>query len=342
MRVCLYLEGEEFVAKSGFKTAVGNHVRALEAVGVEVTADPKERFDLLHTHWFGPRSVYFIKQARRKGVPVVCHAHSVGAHDLRDSFTLSNTVAPLYDRYLRYYYGQADLVMTCSQYAKRLLLQSGLEVPVEVVSNGMDTQRFQARPEGRARHRERLGLDHFAFFSAGNLIPRKGVADFLDAAESLPEYDFVWFGERWNKLFALKPELGKRLDHPPPNVHLPGFVRDTADAFSACDALFFPSYTENQPMTILESATLGLPLIVRDIPEYEGFLSHATHALKLKRHDDFVDALRRVAEDASLRERLRRGARELADVHDLPRVGERLRSLYTSLIERKELVAARV
>lgn len=341
MKVCLYLEGEELVAKSGFKTAFANHARALASVGVEVTHDPRDTYDLLHTHWFGPRSVWAVKQARRKGLPVVCHAHSVGAHDLRDSFTLSNTVAPLYDRYLRFYYNQADLVLTCSRYARRLLIASGVVVPIEVVSNGMDTERFRFDPAGRARFRRELNLKRFTFFSAGNLIPRKGVVDFLEVAAALPAYDFVWLGERWNKLINLNPELVRRLSQPPPNVRLPGFVRDTVAAFSAMDALFFPSYTENQPMTVLESATLGLPLIVRDIPEYEGFLREGKHCLKARDREGFVAALRAVAEDPALRNRLSSGARALAQVHALPQVGRRLRELYEQLIAPKAPLAAR-
>lgn len=338
MKVCLYLEGEEFVAKSGFKTAFENHKKALELTGIEITLDPKDSYDLLHTHFFGPKTMFYIKQAKRKRIPVVCHAHSFGAHDFRDSFTLSNAVAPLYERYLRYLYNQPDMVMTCSQFAKDVMRASGVQVPIEVVSNGMDTQHFQPDPEGRKRYRSKLGLSRFTFFSAGNLIPRKGVVDFIEVARALPEYDFVWFGKRWNKICNANPDMARCLDHLPSNVHLPGFVSDTANAFSAMDALFFPSLTENQPMTILESATLGLPLIVRDIPEYKGFLTHGVNCLKGQTKDEFIQLLTRVAQEDAVRERLHKGALALTKIHDLHHVGQRLSSLYAGLIQKRELV----
>lgn len=338
MRVCLYLEGEEFVSKSGFKTAFENHKRALQQAGVEITHDPKDRYDLIHTHFFGPKTMYYVKLAKRKDIPAVCHAHSFGAHDFRDSFTLSNAVAPLYDRYLRYLYNQADMVMTCSAFAKSVMQESGVSVPIEVVSNGMDTQRFKPRPEGRGKHREALGLSRFTFFTAGNLIPRKGVVDFIETARRLPDYDFVWFGKRWNKICNANPDLARCLSDLPGNVYLPGFVTDTASAFSAMDALFFPSYTENQPMTILESATLGLPLIVRDIPEYQGFLTHGVNCFKAQTQPDFAALLARVAQEPALRARLSKGAAALTDVHDLTHVGQRLLALYRSLIGNREMV----
>jgi len=68
MRVCLYLEAEELVAKSGFKRAFEHHRKALELVGVEVTTDPHdEPYELLHLHAFGPKSLYYLGKARREG-----------------------------------------------------------------------------------------------------------------------------------------------------------------------------------------------------------------------------------------------------------------------------------
>jgi len=342
MKVCLYLEGEDWVAKSGFRTAFENHKRALESAGVTITLDPKDDYDLLHSHFFGPKTMFYVLQAKRKGIPAVCHAHSFGSHDFRDSFTLSNAVAPLYERYLRYLYSQADMVMTCSQFAKQVMQDGGINVPIEVVSNGMDAQGFKATPDQVEKYRAQIGVKQFAFYTAGNLIPRKGVIDFIEVAHRLPQYDFVWFGKRWNKICNANPEMARCLEDMPSNVYMPGFVDDTASAFSAMDGLFFPSYTENQPMTILESGTLGLPLIVRDIPEYKGFLTHGVNSLKGQNQEEFIQHLTRVAEDAEFRQRLQKGAKALTDIHDLPHVGKRLLALYGSLIEKDALVGASV
>jgi len=340
MKVCLYLEGEDWVSTSGFRTAFENHRRALESAGVGITLEPKDDYQLLHTHFFGPKTMFYILQAKRKNIPSVCHAHSFGAHDFRDSFTLSNAVAPLYDRYLKYLYNQSDMVMTCSQYAKSVMEAGGITVPIEVVSNGMDTEGFRPDPAAIARFKKQIGVTQFAFFTAGNLIPRKGVIHFIEVAKRLPQYDFVWFGKRWNKICNANPDMAKALEEAPPNVKLPGFVDDTASAFAAMDGLFFPSFTENQPMTILESATLGLPLVVRDIPEYQGFLTHGSNSLKAQNVEDFVHHLTRVAEDGPFRERLCQEARALTQVHNLKHVGQRLNSLYASLMQQRTLVAA--
>lgn len=43
---------------------------------------------------------------------MVVHAHSIGSYDLQDGFTLTNQIAPLYERYLHYYYRCGDSIFT--------------------------------------------------------------------------------------------------------------------------------------------------------------------------------------------------------------------------------------
>ena len=297
-----------------------------------MTTDPRDDYQLLHLHWFGPRSWFYLKRAKHRGIKVVVHAHSVGAYDLRDSFTLANLVAPLYDRYLRYFYRQGDYIFTPSRRAKEILEGHGLS-RIAVVSNGIDRERHRFSAEKRALFRERFGLRRFTVFSAGNVIPRKGVNDFIAVAERLPEFDFIWYGYRWRKLFTFYPEMHRRIAQRPANVRFPGFVPDTPGAFSAGDLLLFPSFGENQPLVLLEAASLGRPLIVRDLPEYEGWLEHGVNCLKGRSVEEFVELIKEVAEDEGLRARLARGAEALAEEHRLERVGERLKGLYAGLLE---------
>ncbi|MCR4404318.1 MAG: glycosyltransferase family 4 protein [Candidatus Acetothermia bacterium] len=337
MRVCLYLEFSRLplVAKSGFHTAFLNQKRALELAGVEVVTDPHSDYQLLHLQGYGPRSFYYLKRAKRQGKSVVVHAHSIGSYDLRGSFTLTNWIAPLYERLLHYFYSQGDAIFTPSERAKELLQGSGLANRIEVVSNGIDGERLTFSAEKRERFRERLGLARFTVVSVGNIIPRKGVLDFIALARALPQYDFVWYGQHWNRLLAFHPKLERTLRSKPPNLRLPGFVHDIQGALSAGDLFFFPSYGENQPVALLEAAAIGLPLVVRDLPEYRGWLEEGENCLKGRTNEEFARLIRRVAEDEPLRARLAQVARRLAEQHSLEIVGKRLVELYTNLLERR-------
>lgn len=337
MKVCLYLEAENVVARSGFRTAFAQHVRALERVGVPVTTDPAESsFDILHVHWFGPRSLYYLKRAKQQGKIVIAHAHSIGTYDFKDSFTLSNTFAPLYEKYLTYFYELSDAVVTPSEHARKLLRAQGISRPIYVISNGVDLDRFRGNPQAREEYRRRLGLKRFTVFSAGNIIPRKGVLDFLEVARRLPQFDFVWFGHMWSRLLAFDSEMHQALDERPSNVKLPGFIEDTPGAFSACDLLFYPSYGETHGLVLFEAAALQRPILVRDLPEYTAAGWHdEENCLKGKTLDDFCEKILRLAQDESLRARLVQRAYRLAEANSLDRVGHQLYKLYGELLRAK-------
>ncbi|OGF56860.1 MAG: hypothetical protein A2Z21_08740 [Candidatus Fraserbacteria bacterium RBG_16_55_9] len=334
MRVCLYLEAENAVARSGFKRAFDSHKQALQLAGVNVTTEPSEEgYQLLHLHAFGPKSFYYLNKAKREGVKAVVHAHSVGAHDFRDSYTMSNLIAPLYEKYLTFFYEQSDVLFTPSEFARTLLRQVGLAKRIEVVSNGVNQERFRFSPVKRQLYRKRYGLKRFTVFSAGNIIPRKGIVDFIRVADRLPQFDFIWYGHRWSKAIVFHPEMDKYVDERPFNMIMPGYVADNPGAFSAGDVLFFSSHTETQGMVILEAASLGRPLIVRDLPEYEDWLIDGVNCLKGRTESDFVEYLRRLESDEVLYRQLSKGALELAKEHSLDVVGQRLKALYRSVLE---------
>ncbi|MCI2430223.1 glycosyltransferase family 4 protein [Candidatus Acetothermia bacterium] len=334
MRVCLYLEAAEMVAKSGFRTAFEQQRRALRSAGIEVTDDPaRDDYDLLHLHFFGPKSLFYLKRAQHLGVKVIAHAHSIGAHDFEDSFTLVNSISGLYEKYLYYFYESSDAVMTCSQYACEQLRAQGISKPIFVISNAVDRQRFKFNPEKRQHYRELLQLQRFTVFSAGNVIPRKGILDFLEVARRLPELDFVWFGHLWPKFMTFYPDMHNALEAKPPNVKMPGFVSDTPAAFSAGDLCFLPSFRENQPMVLLEALSLGRPLVVREIPEYHGWLEDGVNARLGSSVEEFISQIRQLAETPREWQRLSWAAEELAKASSLPVVGRRLKELYTLVLE---------
>jgi 1,2-diacylglycerol-3-alpha-glucose alpha-1,2-glucosyltransferase len=320
------------IRKSGVWTAFQAQRRALENIGVEVVTDPARKdYDILHLHAYGPRSFYYLKRAKKAGKKVVVHAHSIGSYDLKDGFIFTNQIAPLYERYLHYYYSCGDSIFTPSARAKELLLAKGLAEPIKVVNNCIDSKRFCFSPEKRRSKRKDLSLTRFTIIVSGNVIPRKGVVDFIEVARMLPQFDFVWYGQRW-KFLAFHPRVEQKIKERPRNLLLPGFVHDMQAALSGGDLFFFPSYGENQPMVLLEAAARGLPLIVRDLPEYRGWLEDGENCLKGCCKEEFVELIVRVAADGKLRERLSQGARATAEEYSLKRVGERLMGLYSSLL----------
>lgn len=330
MKVCIYLEMEEKLAKCGIGKAVENQKRALELAGVEYTTNAREDFDIIHINTIGPRSLYLAKKMKFKGKKVIMHSHSL-AEDFRNSFWFSNAVAPALKQYLKRFYNQADMVLCPTRYAMHLLREYGVTREVRIISNGVDLNRFKNVDLRREEAKRRFSLDGTVPFSVGHVFARKGVRTFVRVAEHFPN-TFVWFGSIY------PPPLGPRemvnlVNNAPKNVKFPGFVENVL-AYSAGDIFFFPSKCELQGIVVLEAAASKKPILVRDIPVYDGWLTHDENCLKAKNKDEFIVHLKELMEDKRVRRKLSAKAYRMVQEHSLENIGCSLKDIYESLLKR--------
>lgn len=329
MKVCHYAAFERLL-EGGIETAIRQQRTALDRVGVDYTTDPNEPHDLLHLNVVDPLSVARLLQARRDGIPTVYHVHSTG-EDFRDSFRFSNLVAPAFDRYVRAIYSRADRLIAVAPYTEQLLAEKGIDVPTVTVSNGVEMDRLEGFEELSVD--EKYDLDGFTVANLAHVFERKGVSEFVQVGQQLPDVEFRWFGSRMSQL-ATSSTTNRWVREAPENVVFTGFVEDVRDAFAAADVFFFPSHEEHRPIALIEALYCGLPIVVRDIPQYEGWLEHGTHCLKGSTVEEFTAHIERLREDPDLRESLGEAAAGLArEQHTLEAVGERLREQYELTLE---------
>jgi len=111
-------------------------------------------------------------------------------------------------------------------------------------------------------------------------------------------------------------------------------VENANSALNAMDIFFFPSYEENQGMVILEAACVGLPILVRDIPAYDGWLVHNVNCLKAKTDEEFEKYLGDLISDENLRRRLGKESLVLAENEGLPVLAEKLKKRYDELLNK--------
>lgn len=327
MKVCLYSEHSQPASwSSGIRQAYENHVRALRAAGVTVTGDPDDAFDVLHLEAIGPRS-FFLADKYRGTRPVVIHGHTT-AEDFANSFVMSDVLAPHFGRLLTRFYNKADLVIAPSAYAKRVLQTHGVVRPIEVVTNGVDLDRFASLQRARSLGRGRHLLRGIVVFAVGLVLLRKGVDLFCEVARLLPQLTFIWFGRVHR---AVKPETLRVIEEAPPNVRFPGYVENVTEAFASGDIFFFPSAVENEGIAVLEAAAAGRPLVLRDAECFAGRFIDNQNCLMARDPDEFSVHLQRLATEPALRVRLGEEARRFAAAHSLEQVGIGLQRIYTGL-----------
>jgi 1,2-diacylglycerol-3-alpha-glucose alpha-1,2-glucosyltransferase len=333
MKVCLYLELESMLSVSGIGSAINHQRKALELNNVCYTSDLKGDYDIIHLNVVGLRSLYLARKLKSKGKKVVLHAHMT-ADDFRDSYRFSNSIAPYLKKYLTFYYNQADLVLCPSEYTKNVLLGYGVKKPITVISNGIDIDRFQESNEKREKFRAENCLDGIVPLMVGHLFIRKGLETFVSLAKDLPDQKFLWIGRRYPKVED--PRVKHMIDDAPKNVKfLVDCVEDITAAYSGTDIFIFPSFCENQGIVLLEAGACRRPLLVRDNPTYDGWLTDGVDCLKAKTDEEFREKLVLLSNDAALRKKIADNAFIMSREHSLQKVGAKLLGIYEDLLASK-------
>jgi 1,2-diacylglycerol-3-alpha-glucose alpha-1,2-glucosyltransferase len=242
------------------------------------------------------------------------------------SFNLDRAVTRLYGSYLRFFARHVDLFVVPSAYAALSASPVSNSHPVRVVSSGVDLDRFRFDPRKRELFRAEHSLEAPTVLAVGQVIPRKGVETFLEVARRLPDLQFLWLGPKVSPLLFYSARFERLLRGKPDNVEFAGFVKDVEAAYCGSDLLFHPSHGESLGLVIIEAAAVGLPLVVRRLPVYRGWLKENENCLMGSSPDELAEAIGRLVETRSP---LPNG---LARAHALDRIGQDLLETYKEVL----------
>jgi glycosyltransferase involved in cell wall biosynthesis len=149
-------------------------------------------------------------------------------------------------------------------------------------SNGVDIRRF-APGSNNLRHRLGLPQDAPVVGFVGRLTRDKGLPELVEAFDAIlaarPDAHLLLVGWFDASEDALDDDLRSRIRNHP-QIHLTGFVPDTAPYYRAMDVMVLPTWREGFPNVVLEAAASGIPVITtlatgsRDavVPEVTGLL----------------------------------------------------------------------
>lgn len=297
MKVLLYAKNQQVVSKSGVGKAMSMQKEALLANGVEVTENSEDSYDVVHINTIFPSDYRMAKRAKKEGKKVVYHAHST-KEDFQNSFTGSNLIAPLFKKWIIKCYRLGDIILTPTEYSKTLLKGYGIENPVYAISNGVDTSLFSKNILAREDFRKKYGLrqDDKIIMSVGLYFERKGILDFVELAEQMPEYKFIWFG--YTPDIQIPSKVRRAVHKSLPNLIFAGYVpkEELINAYSSCDLFFFPSYEETEGIVVLEALSSEIPVLLRDIPVYENWLENRKDVYKGKTNKEFSSLIKDILE----------------------------------------------
>ncbi|OCN05956.1 glycosyl transferase family 1 [Erysipelotrichaceae bacterium MTC7] len=334
MRILLYFENEKMIKTSGIGRAMKHQMAALESQGIDYTTDPNdEDYDILHVNTYMINSSRLIAKAKKAGKKVVVHAHST-EEDFRDSFVLSNQIAPIFKKIIMNVYSQGDYILTPTPYSKRILEGYGLKQPIEAVSNGIDIHRFNYNEEKVKAFRKYFSLTDTqkVVIGVGLYFDRKGILDFVEAAKRLPQYTFIWFG--YTPLYTVPKHIREVVsENDIPNLLFPGYVKGPIieGAYSGADAFFFPSKEETEGIVVLEALASYQNVIVRDIPVFDPWLVDKENCYKGNNVEEFCELLIGTVEQTL--PSTKQAGRQTALTRSIPEIGKQLASVYEKVLK---------
>lgn len=331
LRIRQISESEFTVQGHGVHTAFIEVVRALEKrPDVTVQKNGFGRFDITHTHTVGIYSLFFLLFGSGKKV--------ISAHVVPASFVGSLVGAkywlPLASLYFRWFYNRAHLVLAVSDATKRELIDLGVKREIAVTYNMIDTSVYATTPDDKLAAREELAIAPSAWVvvGAGQVQPRKRVDSMIATAIACPNIEFMWIGGMpFGKIASNSGEMQAMIDHPPKNMIFPGIVplEKIKLYYQAADAFFLPSDQETFGLVVVEAASAGLPVVLRDIPDYnETFRDQAIMADEAT----FAGTFEKLQNNPQFYEASHIDSLALAERYDSKAGGETLVSLYRRLV----------
>ena len=333
MKVLLYTEFENQIKKSGLGKAINHQMQALDDNNIPYTRNEKDDYDIIHINFYGLKSYFMAKKAKKKNKKVIYHAHST-EEDFRNSFKFSNQLAPIFKWWICKCYKLGDHIITPTPYSKKLLEGYGLK-NISAISNGIDTNFFKKEELLGEQFRKKYNFkeNDKVVMGIGLYLERKGILDFVELAKRLPQYKFIWFG--YTDLKLVPKKIRKAVTTNLPNLIFAGYVEPEMikGALSGADLYIFPTLEETEGIPIMEACACKQKALIRDIPVFEGWLNDSENVYKAKDIDEFEIKIKKILNNEL--PDLTEEAYKVALSRDVKKVGTELIKVYEDVLKSK-------
>jgi glycosyltransferase involved in cell wall biosynthesis len=206
-----------------------------------------------------------------------------------------------------------------------------------IPGSGVDTDLITPSPEP-------AGPITIAF--VGRLVEAKGIRTLVEAHRLLGAR-----GHDIRLVIAGMPDPGNPGSIPAaeieawsqePNVHWLGYVEDIRSLWGCAHIAVLPSHREGLPLSLLEAAACGRPLVATDVPGCRAIARAESNAILVPvgSVEALAQAIERLALDPELRRRFGEASHALAEREfSAQRIGQDVVALYLRLLQERPTVA---
>ncbi|ULQ48622.1 glycosyltransferase family 4 protein [Liquorilactobacillus nagelii] len=241
-----------------------------------VSYNKYSRTDISHYHTVDPQfyiSTFFPGRGQKIG-----YVHFL-PETLEGSLKLIQPFKAIFCHYVISFYRRMDHLVVVNPSFIPALAKYGISPEkITYIPNFVsksDFHQVDQNQKNNLRQQLNIPLNKFVILGVGQIQERKGVFDFIKLAKKFPELQFIWVGGfSFGRITDGFDKLKEIVKNPPQNLQFPGIVeRDRmGDYYNAADLFLLPSFNELFPMSILEAASCGLPILLRDLDLYQAII----------------------------------------------------------------------
>ena len=220
----------------------------------------KNHYDVVHIHYTTPLRAFYLKAAKKADVPVrIYHSHSAAVSGkAKVKLMIYEHCKKVIDKYATDYFACSKAAAQWI-YSKKILEKN----KVQVIHNGIDTQRFLFNESVRENVRRELELQNkFVIINTGRFTEQKNQKFIIDIVNSLrnkgKDVKLLLLGD--GPLKAEYKTKVRELELENSVVFL-GVKSNVQDYLFASDCYIMPSLYEGLPVAGIEAECTGIPCI---------------------------------------------------------------------------------
>ena len=210
---------------------------------------------------------------------------------------------------------QADSLTVISKYLKERALKNGVKVPIIIIPNGVDINKFKEARSEDLKENLNIKEDEKVILTVSRLVKKNGLEDLIKAGQYL-DFSFkiviVGDGPDRNELEKLvnKLNLGNEIIFEGNIDH-----NDLVKYYSSADIFVRPSFSEGQGISFLEAMAMKVPIIGTSVGGIVDFLVDRETGLfcQVNNPQSIAEKIKEVLADQSLRAKLVINARNLVE-----------------------------
>ncbi len=297
--------------------------------------------DIVHVHHPFISGTLALRYCRPDGIPIIFTNHT--RYDLyaRAYLPVVGEVIgePALEAFLPVFCRAVDLVISPSNGMRDVLRKFGVDVPIEVVPNGVDIRALRKGIEPSKREDFGLTDENIVLIYVGRVAPEKNlsflISSFNGAVQAYPNARLLIVGDG--------PER-KLLEDKSRDLGISELIKFTGMVpyeqvcryLSMADIFVTASITEVHPLSVIEAMAVGLPVLGIHSPGISDTVIDGQTGYLVKNEDlaAYTAMMVKLISDPKLRERMGITAKTASDTFAIENTSSKMISIYQEVIRK--------